>query len=161
MKNNYWSKQSEPFLIAEIGGNHEGDLNRAIEMIHLAQEGGADAVSAINTVFGMSINIESRKPNINTNIGGLSGPAIKPIGVANVYKISKSVDIPIIGIGGITSAKDVVEYMLAGASAIQIGTANYRDVGIAKKILNDLKDYCKVNGIEKIHDITGKVKPNV
>ena len=144
-------------LIIKLSPN----VTDVMAIANAAYQGGADAVSAINTVFGMSINIENRKPNINTNIGGLSGPAIKPIGIANVYKISKSVDIPIIGIGGITSARDVVEYMLAGASAIQIGTANYRDVGIAKKILNDLKDYCKVNGIEKIHDITGKVKPNV
>ncbi|MBF89225.1 MAG: dihydroorotate dehydrogenase B catalytic subunit [Candidatus Marinimicrobia bacterium] len=125
-----------------------------------ASQGGADAVSAINTVFGMSINVHTKKPNINTDIGGLSGPAIKPIGIANVYKIFKSIDIPIIGIGGITSAKDVIEYMLAGASAVQIGTANYRDIGIAQKILNDLKIHCRTNRIEKISKITGKVETN-
>ena len=125
-----------------------------------ASQGGADAVSAINTVFGMSINVHTKKPNINTDIGGLSGPAIKPIGIANVYKIFKSIDIPIIGIGGITSAKDVIEYMLAGASAVQIGTANYRDIGIAQKILNDLKIHCSTNRIEKISKITGKVETN-
>ena len=125
-----------------------------------ASQGGADAVSAINTVFGMSINVHTKKPNINTDIGGLSGPAIKPIGIANVYKIFKSIDIPIIGIGGITSANDVIEYMLAGASAVQIGTANYRDIGIAQKILNDLKIHCRTNRIEKISKITGKVETN-
>lgn len=125
-----------------------------------AAEGGADAVSAINTVFGMAIDINSRKPSVNTNVGGLSGPAIKPIGIANVYKVAQSVDIPIIGIGGITSANDVIEYILAGASAVQVGTANYRDPGIAQKIIIDLEYFCTKNNISKINNLTGSVLSN-
>ena len=122
-------------------------------------EGGADVLSAINTLFGMSIDTATRRPNVNTNIGGLSGPSIRPVGIASVFKISEAVDVPIIGIGGITSAKDVIEYLLAGASAVQVGTANYRDAAIAQKIINDLSSYCELNDVATLRDLIGKVKP--
>ena len=122
-------------------------------------EGGADVLSAINTLFGMSIDTATRRPNVNTNIGGLSGPSIRPVGIASVFKISEAVDVPIIGIGGITSAKDVIEYLLAGASAVQVGTANYRDAAIAQKIINDLSSYCELNHVATLRDLIGKVKP--
>ena len=122
-------------------------------------EGGADVLSAINTLFGMSIDPATRRPNVNTNIGGLSGPSIRPVGIASVFKISEAVDVPIIGIGGITSAKDVIEYLLAGASAVQVGTANYRDAAIAQKIINDLSSYCELNDVATLRDLIGKVKP--
>ena len=129
------------------------------EIAAAAVEGGADVLSAINTLFGMSIDPATRRPNVNTNIGGLSGPSIRPVGIASVYKISKAVDVPIIGIGGITSAKDVIEYLLAGASAVQVGTANFRDVAIATRIINDLGTYCEENDIATICDLIGKVEP--
>ena len=122
-------------------------------------EGVADVLSAINTLFGMSIDTATRRPNVNTNIGGLSGPSIRPVGIASVFKISEAVDVPIIGIGGITSAKDVIEYLLAGASAVQVGTANYRDAAIAQKIINDLSSYCELNDVATLRDLIGKVKP--
>ena len=122
-------------------------------------EGGADVLSAINTLFGMSIDTATRRPNVNTNIGGLSGPSIRPVGIASVFKISEAVDVPIIGIGGITSAKDVIEYLLAGASAVQVGTSNYRDASIAEKIINDLSSYCELNDVATLRDLIGKVKP--
>ena len=129
------------------------------EIAAAAVEGGADALSAINTLFGMSIDPATRRPNVNTNIGGLSGPSIRPVGIASVYKISKAVDVPVIGIGGITSAKDVIEYLLAGASAVQVGTANYRDAAISTRIINDLRTYCEENDIATICDLIGKVEP--
>jgi dihydroorotate dehydrogenase (NAD+) catalytic subunit len=129
------------------------------EIAAAAVEGGADVLSAINTLFGMSIDPATRRPNVNTNIGGLSGPSIRPVGIASVYKISKAVDVPIIGIGGITSAKDVIEYLLAGASAVQVGTANFRDVAIATRIINDLGTYCEENDIATVCDLIGKVEP--
>ena len=122
-------------------------------------EGGADVLSAINTLFGMSIDPATWRPNVNTNIGGLSGPSIRPVGIASVFKISEAVDVPIVGIGGITSAKDVIEYLLAGASAVQVGTANYRDAAIAQKIINDLSSYCELNDVATLRDLIGKVKP--
>ena len=81
------------------------------------------------------------------------------MGIASVFKISEAVDVPIIGIGGITSAKDVIEYLLAGASAVQVGTANYRDAAIAQKIINDLSSYCELNHVATLRDLIGKVKP--
>ncbi len=106
-----------------------------------AEVGGADALAAINTVVGMSIDHSTRKTNIYTTYGGLSGPAIKPIGIACVHKVFNAVEIPIIGIGGIVDVADVVEYLLAGARAIQIGTANYRDPCIGEIITNKLRKY--------------------
>ncbi len=120
-----------------------------------AEDGGADALSAINTVVGMSIDIQSRKPNIFTKFAGLSGPAIRPIGVASVYRISQKVKIPIVGIGGITQCDDVIEYILAGSTAVQIGTANYRDPDIAGLIIRELKSYLINNNYSSISEIIG------
>ena len=122
-----------------------------------AEEGGADAVSAINTVVGMSIDIHKQKPNIFTKFSGLSGPAIRPIGIAAVYKVFQTVNIPIIGIGGITNSTDVLEYMFAGASAVQVGTANYRNPGIALSMIDELNSYVGQNKLSSITDIVGAV----
>ena len=123
-----------------------------------SENGGADAVSAINTVIGMSIDHKTGKSNIYTTYGGLSGPAIKPVGLACVYKVYHTVKIPIIGIGGIVNSSDVIEYILAGSSAVQVGTANYRDPGIAEKILNDLNSYLDVQSLDSIESLIGSVK---
>jgi len=120
-----------------------------------AQNAGADAVSAINTLVGMSIDSQSRKSRIYTTFGGLSGPAIKPVGLAAVFKLYKKLSIPIIGIGGIVNATDVVEYLLAGAKAVQVGTANFRDANIGNQIISDLSRYLNENNIDKIEDLTG------
>ena len=122
-----------------------------------AEEGGADAVSAINTVVGMSIDIHKQKQNIFTKFSGLSGPAIRPIGIAAVYKVFQTVNIPIIGIGGITNSTDVLEYMFAGASAVQVGTANYRNPGIALSMIDKLNSYVGQNKLSSITDIVGAV----
>ena len=122
-----------------------------------AEEGGADAISAINTVVGMSIDIHTRKSHVSTKYSGLSGPAIRPIGIASVYKIFKSVNIPVIGIGGITNSEDIIEYMLAGALAVQIGTSNFRNPGIPVSILEDLVLYIEKNRYNTLNNLVGGV----
>ena len=122
-----------------------------------AESGGADAVSAINTVVGMAIDIQTRRPKLNTTFGGLSGPAIKPIAVANVHKIFRVLNIPVIGIGGIATAKDIVEFLLAGASLVQIGTMNYQNPNLGAQLKKKLSQYFSQNGIEKTEDLIGKV----
>lgn len=116
---------------------------------------GGDAVSAINTLVGTAFNINTRKPKIFNVTGGLSGPAIKPVALAKVFEISQEVDIPVIGIGGIMNWKDVIEFMIAGASAVQLGTVNFIDPSAAEKIVNELADYCAEFGIDKLSSITG------
>ena len=119
-----------------------------------AKDNGADAVSAINTLVGTAFNINTRKPKINNITGGLSGPAIKPVALAKVLEISREVDIPIIGIGGIMDWKDVIEFMIAGSSAVQIGTLNFIDPSAPGKIVQQLEEYCEKMSIEKISSLT-------
>jgi dihydroorotate dehydrogenase (NAD+) catalytic subunit len=133
----------------------------SIEDIALgAENGGADAVSAINTLVGMGIDIKTRKMKINTTFAGLSGPAIKPVALANVYKVFKAVKIPIIGLGGISCVEDVIEFILAGADLVQIGTLNYREPGIAIRLAQELVQYCKDHNLSSIHDLKGLVEPH-
>lgn len=123
-----------------------------------AQKSGADALSMINTVYGAAIDIKTWRPKINTVVGGFSGPAIKPIALAHIIKTYQEVDIPIIGIGGISSGADVVEFMLAGARAVQIGTANFFNPELAGEILAFLEQYCLENQISCLQDIIGQAK---
>ncbi|ADR18919.1 dihydroorotate dehydrogenase [Calditerrivibrio nitroreducens] len=124
----------------------------------VAEEAGADAISAINTLLGMAININTRKPFLSNITGGLSGPAIKPVAIRMVYELYKTIKIPIIGIGGIMSYRDVIEFYLAGASAVQVGTANFVDPEIPIKIIDELNNYLKCNNIRNISELTGKVE---
>ena len=123
-----------------------------------AEKGGADALSAINTLVGMSINTTNKKSNIHYGYGGLSGPAIKPVGLACVHKIYQAVDISLIGIGGITSADDVLEYVLAGAIAVEVGTANYRDPNVGNSIIVELDTLLDQNDIGSVPELVGKVE---
>jgi dihydroorotate dehydrogenase (NAD+) catalytic subunit len=125
------------------------------EFAKIVKDEGGDAVSAINTLVGTSFDITTRKPKIFNVNGGLSGPAIKPIAVAKVLEIRRSVEIPIIGVGGIMNWKDVVEFMIVGASAVQIGTLNFIDPTVSEKMINDLENYCIENNIQKISELTG------
>lgn len=118
-----------------------------------AELGGADAVSCINTLIGMFINITEKKPVLPAGTGGLSGPAIRPVGVAMTYKVCRAVSIPVIGIGGIMTADDALQYFLAGASAIQIGTANFIDPTLSATILKGINDYCKQEKLTCIKDL--------
>jgi|TARA_B110000914_G_C15472000_1_gene451122 dihydroorotate dehydrogenase (NAD+) catalytic subunit len=123
-----------------------------------AQNAGADAVSAINTVVGMSINAKTAKSNIFTTYGGLSGPAIKPIGLAAVNKLYKKLSIPIVGMGGIVSSTDVAEYILAGSTAVQVGTANYRNPGVGENLIDSISTYIAESNWNTLVEMIGKVQ---
>lgn len=125
------------------------------EFAKVVKDSGGDAVSAINTLVGTAFNIFTRKPKIQNVFAGLSGPAIKPIALAKVLEIHQKVDIPIIGIGGIMNLKDVVEFMIVGASAVQIGTLNFIDPTAPLKIIEELENYCQQMNITKISELTG------
>lgn len=124
------------------------------EFAQVVKDEGGDAVSAINTLVGTSFNIFTRKPKIFNVNGGLSGPAIKPVALAKVLEISRKVDIPIIGIGGIMNWKDVIEFLIVGASAVQIGTLNFIDPTAPEKMIKELEDFCIANKVEKLSDLT-------
>lgn len=123
-----------------------------------AQNSGADAVSCINTLIGMVIDTKKKTPVLPMKTGGLSGPAIRPVGVAMTYKVSRSVSIPVIGIGGIMNSDDAIQYLLAGASAVQIGTGNFIDPTIATDVLSGIKDYCNVENIQNISGFHAFIK---
>jgi dihydroorotate dehydrogenase (NAD+) catalytic subunit len=125
------------------------------QMAYIAQEAGADAVSLVNTFVAMSIDVKTRKPRIANVSAGLSGPAIKPIAVRMVYEASKSVRIPVIGMGGISTAEDVVEFMLAGATAVQVGTASYWDPRATEKIVAELRRWCTEHEVARVAELTG------
>jgi dihydroorotate dehydrogenase (NAD+) catalytic subunit len=123
-----------------------------------AEEAGADAVSLVNTFLAMSIDVETRRSRLANVVGGLSGPAIRPIAVRMVYECHQAVSIPIIGMGGITTANDVLEFMIAGASAVQVGTANFVDPYIWKKLMAGLNDYLEKHEIKRLRDIIGTLE---
>ena len=120
-----------------------------------AEEAGADAVSLVNTFLAMVIDVESRRPKISNVVGGLSGPAIRPIAVRMVYECRQAVKIPIIGMGGIADARDVLEFMIAGATAVQVGTANFVDPLIWPKLIDGLRDYMTRHRIDRIDSLVG------
>jgi len=118
-----------------------------------AEAGGADAVSCINTIIGMAVDVERKQPVLPSITGGLSGPAIRPVGVAMTYRAAQTVSIPVIGIGGIMDSKDALQYLLAGASAVQIGTGNFVDPGITVEILEGIRRFCEAEGVETIRQL--------
>ncbi|HSE38384.1 MAG TPA: dihydroorotate dehydrogenase [Blastocatellia bacterium] len=119
---------------------------------------GADCLSLINTIVGMSVDVNTRRPRLSYGTGGLSGPAIRPIAVRMVYEVAKAVEVPLIGIGGIASATDALEFILAGATGIQIGTANYYDPKATVKVIDGLSAYCENRGIPTISSLVGSIK---
>lgn len=128
------------------------------EMARAAESAGADAVSLINTLLGMAIDAESRKPLLSTVTGGLSGPAVKPVALRMVWQTYKAVRIPVIGIGGICSASDAIEFMLAGASAIEIGTANFIDPSVSVKVIDGISAYLDRHGYSSVKQIIGALE---
>jgi dihydroorotate dehydrogenase (NAD+) catalytic subunit len=138
-------------LIVKLSPN----VTSIAQMAYVAQEAGADALSLINTFVAMAIDPETRKPRIANVTAGLSGPAIKPIAVRMVYDAAHAVKIPVIGMGGISSAADVVEFMLAGATAVQMGTASYWDPRATEKIVDSLHTWCATHNVAKLADLTG------
>ena len=127
-------------------------------MARAAETAGADAISLVNTFVALAIDAETRKPRISNITAGLSGPAIKPIALRMVYEAAHSVEIPVIGIGGISTAEDVIEFMLAGAAAVQVGTANYFDPVISEKIVDGVRNWCIEHRVPKIVDLVGTLK---
>jgi dihydroorotate dehydrogenase (NAD+) catalytic subunit len=119
---------------------------------------GADSVSLVNTFLGMAIDAKTRKPKLSTVTGGLSGPAIKPIALRMVWQVAKAVKIPVCGLGGIMNAEDVIEFMLAGASSVQIGTANFIEPDITIKILEGIEHYCRKYGVKDINELIGGIE---
>lgn len=125
-----------------------------------AEDAGADGVSLINTLLGMSINIDTKRPYLANNTGGLSGPAVKPVAVRMVYQVANAVKIPILGMGGIVNGKDAIEFILAGATAISIGTGNFISPDTSIKTIEQIEDYMKKYNVDDINDLTGKVQMN-
>ena len=128
------------------------------EMALAAQNGGADAVSLINTITGMKIDINRRTFALANKTGGLSGPAIKPVAVRMVYQVAQKVSIPILGMGGIACAEDALEFLMAGATAVSVGTANFHNPGVTVEIVDGIEKYMRRNGIEDINELIGCVK---
>lgn len=129
-----------------------------IQEIALAAEAeGADSVSLINTLLGMAIDAQKRKPKLSTVTGGLSGACVKPIALRMVWQVAKAVKVPVVGLGGIMSATDAIEFLLAGASAIQIGTANFIDPAITMKVIDGINDYLDQNGFKSVKEIIGLI----
>jgi dihydroorotate dehydrogenase (NAD+) catalytic subunit len=122
------------------------------------EKAGAHAVSLINTLTGMAIDVDTRVPKLANISGGLSGPAIRPVAVYMVYQVARSVKIPVIGVGGIMDYRNALEFLMAGASAIQIGTANFVDPGVSIKVIEGLRKFCKDQGISSIEEIIGSLK---
>jgi dihydroorotate dehydrogenase (NAD+) catalytic subunit len=130
-------------------------------MAMIAAEAGADAVSLTNTFLAMSIDVETRRPRLSNITGGLSGPAIKPIALRMVYETACSVKIPILGMGGIVTAEDAVEFLLAGATAVQVGTASYADPRAVERLARGLESWCRSHQVEKVSSLTGALEiPN-
>jgi len=123
-----------------------------------AEAGGADAVSCINTLVGMAIDVGRRRPLLATGTGGLSGPAIRPVGVAAVYRASRAVAIPVVGLGGIMCADDALEYLLAGASAVQVGTGTFVDPRCASRVLAGIRAWMEAEGVARVEDIAGLLR---
>ena len=125
------------------------DIARAVE------SEGADSVSLINTLMGMAIDVERRKPLLSINTGGLSGPAVKPVALRMVWQVAKAVKIPVVGLGGIMSARDAIEFLMAGATAIEIGTANFIDPAITIKVRDGINQWLDAHGCKSVQEIIG------
>ena len=143
-------------LIVKLSPNVESIAENA----RAAEEGGANAISLINTLTGMAIDIEKRRPIIANNTGGVSGAGIKPIAVRMTYEASQAVQIPVIGMGGITCAEDAIEFLMAGATAVQVGTANFTDPYAMPKIIQGLNDWCDRHNIKNVSELTGTLTLN-
>lgn len=127
------------------------------EIALAAEAEGADAVSLINTLMGMAIDVERQRPMLSTITGGLSGPAVRPVAVRMVWQTAKAVRIPVVGLGGITNGRDAMEFILAGATAIEVGTANFINPHVTMEIVDYLHDYCDRHGVKDIRDLVGAI----
>jgi dihydroorotate dehydrogenase (NAD+) catalytic subunit len=143
--------RTDKMIIAKLSPN-AGDV---VGVAEAAEAGGANALTVANTILGLKIDVNRRRPAIGQKLGGLSGPGIKPIIMRMVYQCAKAVKIPIIGVGGITKVEDVVEYMLAGATAVQVGYATFRNPTVVMALIDGLAHWCDTNGVARAADLTG------
>ena len=141
-------------LIVKLSPN----VTNIVEMARAAEDNGADSVSLINTLLGMAVDAERRRPILSTVTGGLSGPAVKPIALRMVWQVANAIKIPVIGLGGIMDWKDAVEFLLAGATAIQIGTANFIDPAVTIKVTDGINDYLDRHGYKSVTEIIGALE---
>lgn len=141
-------------LIVKLSPN----VTSIASMAKVAANAGADAVSLVNTFLAMSIDIETRKPRLSNITGGLSGPAIKPIALRMVYETARAVSIPILGMGGIVTPEDAVEFLLAGATAVEVGTANFADPRATERLTQGLESWCRSHGVEKVSSLIGALE---
>lgn len=147
-------KATQRCLIVKLSPN----VTSIGEIARAAEAAGADALAVINTLVGMAVDIQRRRPKLATVTGGLSGPAIKPIAIAKVFEVTRAVAIPVIGIGGIMNAADVLEFLITGATAIEVGTANFIDPHAAEQMVRDLELYLEAQGIPDVKDIIGSIE---
>lgn len=147
-------KVYDKHLIVKLSPN----VTSIADLALAAEASGADSVSLINTLLGMAIDAEKRRPKLSTVTGGLSGACVKPIALRMVWQVAKAVKIPVIGLGGISSATDAIEFLLAGASAVEIGTANFIDPTISVKVAKGIVEYCERHGIKNVSDLTGALE---
>ena len=147
-------KAYDKTLIVKLSPN----VTDITEIARAVEGAGADSVSLINTMLGMAIDAEKRRPILSTVTGGMSGPAVKPVALRMVWQVAKAVKIPVIGLGGICSATDAIEFLLAGASAIQIGTANFIDPAISEKVVDGIEDYLTRHGFNSVQEIIGALE---
>ena len=131
------------------------NVTSVVEIAKAVEQAGADSVSLINTLLGMAIDVERQRPYLSTITGGLSGPCVKPVAVRMVWQVAHAVQIPVVGLGGISCAADALEFLMAGAKAVQVGTANFLDPAVTVKIVDGLQDYCERHGLSDINEIIG------
>jgi dihydroorotate dehydrogenase (NAD+) catalytic subunit len=141
-------------VIAKLSPN----VTDIVQIARRAVDGGADAISLINSLWALAIDIRRRRPHLGNVTGGLTGPAIKPVAVRMVYQVARGVPVPVVGLGGISCVEDVVEFLMAGASAVQIGTANFYEPTITVRLVRELVEYCRTNNIDHVRDLIGCVQ---
>jgi len=141
-------------LIAKLSPN----VTDIVEIARAAEDGGADGLSLINTLLAMAVDLETRRPRLGNTLGGLSGPAIKPVALRMTYQVARAVRIPVIGMGGIMTGADALEYLVVGAKAVQVGTANFVEPGAAARIVGEMGAWCDGHGVARAADMVGTLK---
>jgi len=147
-------RRSRRPVIAKLSPN----VTDIASIARAAEDGGADGISLINTLLAMAVDLDTRKPKLGNVLGGLSGPAIKPVALRMTYQAARAVKIPVVGMGGICTGRDALEFMLVGARAVQVGTANFVDPASAVRIVREIGDYCDARGLARAADIVGTLK---
>ena len=138
-------------LMVKLSPNVTSIVNIALA----ARDAGADSLSLINTLLGMAVDVERRRPMLSTVTGGLSGPAVRPVAVRMVWQVAKAVDIPVVGLGGICCGRDALEFIMAGATAVQVGTANFIDPAATVRIVGEIEEFCARQGVKELSEIRG------